>query len=74
MESVSEQAEGLFYAVKQEVKIILQGISHMIGTVPGLALITTPGGLSSVRVCVAVSHSFSRTITFQYSVHAYVFI
>lgn len=62
-----------FYSAKQEVKIILQGISHMIGTVPGLALITTPGGFSFVRVCVDVSHSFSRTITFQYSVHALCF-
>lgn len=34
--------EAVFNAVKQEVQIILQGISHMIGAVPGLALITTP--------------------------------
>lgn len=52
MEPVSAQAAGLFFnAAKQEVEIILQGISHMIGTVPGLALFTTPGGSSSARVC-----------------------
>lgn len=65
--------KAFFYGAKQEVEIILQGISHMIGTVPGLALITTPGGSSSARACVDVSHSFSRTITFHYSVHASFF-
>lgn len=66
--------KAFFYGAKQEVEIILQGISHMIGTVPGLALNTTPGGSSSARVCVDVSHSFSRTITFHYSVHASFFL
>lgn len=65
--------KAFFYGAKQEVEIILQGISHMIGTVPGLALITTPGGSSSARVCVDVSHCFSRTITFHYSVQASFF-
>lgn len=59
--------EAFFNAVKQEVQIILQGISHMIGAVPGLALITTR---EDCHLRLFVSHGFRRTTTVQYSAQA----